>query len=687
MENEESVTSGCESHSEKMTVGNASSEQECSEISGCSGCSVLEKKLKEEQTRCSILRANIHKVSANWFHRKTQLSESDMDVESQATVNLLDETTKINEENDCENASETSTSSRDSTRNGRSKDITKLVNIIAQKSAQLDLSEAHCRDLKKKMREYEKLIDDKEDIIIGLRDQLETYLNDNQKMSVQLNNLASLFQQIEKVDKETVTQPEVPDADSESSVAVPLPSQEEYQEMASSVSRTYIKLRDLVYEKKALVTEIERLNTLNVELQRRVAQQETRLMGVTDALHQTWLVVSDLKEQHSKLHDDELVFKYELKEKREILTKLRKELESSRQQWQIIRQKNLESEEEYASIREMLEERKKTLSEGETVTETDKEEPDEAVCLHPDDTKSFDPPVDLLLEMGLEYGIIGEEAEMTQTVLEVIRGEDVRNCRLEQLEEHCSLLYTKLIASTSRSLALASRLSRLHEQYGSTDDEDAEYPTEGEEQYEEDSGDSDEEDPDEEMPYLTDANQMILMESVLSSPDSEEYDTAYVSETEGIEVLPDTEVQLTDLPSTSSDRGLSVIPEDTAANIEEMNENCDHLSKTLINFLPRKIEYLREENEKLEQSLASLKDEKVSSDLHAKKMEKEKCKLEEEMKILTKEMTIEKLQKRQLEEQLKHLGKCVDELKLKHDAEVSSIRIKKLSFVSNISTG
>ena len=686
----------------------------------CIECVHLQDKLREEQKRCIILRENIHKVSANWFHRKTQISESENDADLHP-VSLLDETTKIgnNEGRQAENdlLDKNNIKSEGDKSSALSKDFSKLVSIIAQKSAQLDLADSQCYDLKKRMREYEQIIDNKDDIIHGMKDQLETYLTDNQKMSIQLNNLTTLFKQLEKVDKETVGPTQTTSADTDgTALTVPLPTQEEFQEMASSVSRTYIKLKDLIYEKKALVTEIERLNTLNVELQRRVVQQETRLVSVSDALHQTWLVVSDLKEDHEKLHNDERIMRYELKEKREILTRLRKELESARAQWQIIRQKNFESEQEYTSIRAMLEERRKSaivsLEEPEESCEGHLLQTNEAVSLHPDDAKSFDPPVDLLLEMGLEYGIIGEEAEMTQTVLDVIGGEDVRNSRLEQLEEHCSLLYQKLIASTSRSLSLASRLSRFQEDYGHSDDEfDAENEQGDileldEEESEEDDDEEDDDDVEEDL-YYTDANHLAMMETILSSPDSEEYDTAYVSETEGAELPVEQEIaettastssdfredqntaQANGEPSSSQVGGSSLEETENITNTgdsveaADYEENCDQLSRTLINFLPKKIEFLKAENIRLEQTIVTQREERLLMEDRERNLEKDKLLLEDNLKILKRDMNIENIQRKQLEEQLRHLGKCVDELKLKHRSEVSRYFFKSLNiFIS-----
>lgn len=675
-----------------LDLGNPTkSDSEDCQYPNCSNCVQLQGKLRDEQKRCTILRANIHKVSANWFQRKTQISESELDIEVHP-VSLLDETTRIDGEDIDDFAGNNLLGSNDD-QQILSSDYSKLIGIITQKSAQLDLSDNQCHDLKKRMREYEQIIDDKEDIIHGLKDQLETYLTDNQNMIIQLNNLAALFQQLEKVEKETVVSTQTNSDDAETpATTVPLPTEEEFKQMASSVSRTYIRLKDLIYEKKALVTEIERLNTLNVELQRRVVQQETRLLSVSDALHQTWLVVSDLKDDHAKLHNDELIMRYELKEKRAILTKLRDELESARAQWQVIRQKNLESEQEYASIREMLQERRRSALEGVTETEVTADEPavvlepDEALRLHPDDAKSFDPPVDLLLEMGLEYGIIGEEAEMTQTVLDVIGGEDIRNNRLEQLEEHCSLLYQKLIASTSRSLSLASRLSRLHQELETSDDEYNEIP-EGMQHFEEEDEDEIDTEDEEEVQYFTDENHLAIIESVLSSPESEEYDTAYVSETDGAELqtenhnIPVEFQEVLPSPSTEDTEEAEVIasgsqivhPTSESSDIVDMDESCDHLSRTLINFLPKKIEFLKTENKRLELNINQLKEDKTHVEDRANNLEKNNSHLEEELKILKKDVILENIQRKQLEEQLKHLGKCVDELKLKHQAEVSSL--------------
>lgn len=62
-----------------------------------------------------------------------------------------------------------------------------------------------------------------------------------------------------------------------------------------SVSKTYIKLKDLILEKKALKKETNRLKTLNVHLERRLETQEKRLSAVSLELTKTWHLVGKMQ--------------------------------------------------------------------------------------------------------------------------------------------------------------------------------------------------------------------------------------------------------------------------------------------------------------------------------------------------------------------------------------------------------
>lgn len=62
-----------------------------------------------------------------------------------------------------------------------------------------------------------------------------------------------------------------------------------------SVSKTYIKLKDLILEKKSLKKETNRLRTLNSHLERRLDSQEKRLSAVSLELTKTWHLVGKMQ--------------------------------------------------------------------------------------------------------------------------------------------------------------------------------------------------------------------------------------------------------------------------------------------------------------------------------------------------------------------------------------------------------
>lgn len=59
-----------------------------------------------------------------------------------------------------------------------------------------------------------------------------------------------------------------------------------------SVSQTFIRLKDLILEKKSLEKETGHLKQLNTHLESRLQDQEKRLQTVSTELNKTWHVVS-----------------------------------------------------------------------------------------------------------------------------------------------------------------------------------------------------------------------------------------------------------------------------------------------------------------------------------------------------------------------------------------------------------
>lgn len=126
-----------------------------------------------------------------------------------------------------------------------------------------------------------------------------------------------------------------------------------------SVSKTFIRLKDLILEKKSLQKELTRLKQLNGHLESKLNEQEHKLSLVSSELRKTWNVVDRMQTQHQQLHNHEKILRYELHEKRKMLTELKQELEYCREKWERARQKNSESEVEWRKLRKEFASRKK----------------------------------------------------------------------------------------------------------------------------------------------------------------------------------------------------------------------------------------------------------------------------------------------------------------------------------------
>lgn len=98
-------------------------------------------------------------------------------------------------------------------------------------------------------------------------------------------------------------------------------------------------------EKKSLVKETNRLKTLNCHLDNRLNEQEKRLSVVSLELTKTWHLVGKMQRQHRQLHTQEQILRYQLQQKRRLLSELKDELEYCRRKWAMARAKNDESQE------------------------------------------------------------------------------------------------------------------------------------------------------------------------------------------------------------------------------------------------------------------------------------------------------------------------------------------------------
>ncbi|XP_020287968.1 putative protein tag-278 isoform X2 [Pseudomyrmex gracilis] len=118
-----------------------------------------------------------------------------------------------------------------------------------------------------------------------------------------------------------------------------------------SVSKTYIRLKELILEKKHLEKEMNRMKQLNTHLESKLSEQEKRLSMVSTELAKTWNIVGRMQAQHQQLHTHEEILRYELQQKRKMLQELKQELEYCREKWESARQKNTNTELEWRSLR------------------------------------------------------------------------------------------------------------------------------------------------------------------------------------------------------------------------------------------------------------------------------------------------------------------------------------------------
>lgn len=126
-----------------------------------------------------------------------------------------------------------------------------------------------------------------------------------------------------------------------------------------SVSKTFLRLKDLILEKKSLQKELTRLKQLNGHMESKLDGQEHKLSLVSGELRKTWDVVDRMQTEHRQLHTHEKILRYELHEKRKLLTELKQELEYCREKWERARQKNSDTEHQWRALRKEFASRKK----------------------------------------------------------------------------------------------------------------------------------------------------------------------------------------------------------------------------------------------------------------------------------------------------------------------------------------
>ena len=153
---------------------------------------------------------------------------------------------------------------------------------------------------------------------------------------------------------------------------------------------------------------------------------------------------SCLQKGHDKLRTAEAIFKYELQEKRKMLSKFRDQLESTKEDWKYMRVRNSENETEWNHLREEFAKRQQNSEES-----GDGDTSDGQAKTPPEADSAFQ-----------------SESEMSSV--------HTRRRRLDLLEEQCHLLFSNLVQSAHR---LESNGDRSDDIDADTDNDEEDYPS------------------------------------------------------------------------------------------------------------------------------------------------------------------------------------------------------------------
>lgn len=220
----------------------------------------------------------------------------------------------------------------------------------------------------------------------------------------------------------------------------------------ATVSRTFLKLKDLILEKNALVKDIGRLKTLNDHLESRLGHQQQRLSVVSAELCKAWGAVAKLHAQHRKLHTHEQILRYELQHKRTILTELKQELKYCREKWDEARLKNTQSEQDWQSLREEFARRKCSTS-----VESGFED-DECRVAIADSGACSDEDESWLKTLSLDTS----ESEIFDEHHQL----EPKTTGIKRLEEQSRALLNQMVRTSRTSDSINERLEELQRQYG-----------------------------------------------------------------------------------------------------------------------------------------------------------------------------------------------------------------------------
>lgn len=213
------------------------------------------------------------------------------------------------------------------------------------------------------------------------------------------------------------------------------------------LNSSFTKLNSLNEKMIELQFGLDSSQELNSHLITRVQDQEMHLKGVTKEIEEAQQLVSVLKKQHRKLQSAEGILKYDLQEKRKLLTRLKQQLENTREDFNLVRLKNSKSEAEWQDLHKEFIQRHKQTSEESGFVDDKGFEDQEAVfsnspcdCSFPDESTS-------------------EKDSVSKESIEIPQSNKKK--RLALLEEQCQNLYSSLLQSSKKRQEIDKRLESM----------------------------------------------------------------------------------------------------------------------------------------------------------------------------------------------------------------------------------
>ncbi|CAG0879373.1 unnamed protein product [Cyprideis torosa] len=118
-----------------------------------------------------------------------------------------------------------------------------------------------------------------------------------------------------------------------------------------NISRAFLKIHAMIQENQTLRAELNAVQEISSRLSDSVVIQERRLSTIADELSGIWDSLSTLRCRTESLNNAESFRRYELGQKREVLARLRQDLEASKECYRLVKERNLKSEKDWLEMR------------------------------------------------------------------------------------------------------------------------------------------------------------------------------------------------------------------------------------------------------------------------------------------------------------------------------------------------